>query len=191
MKYFYLLIMACLLAVAGCKSSEQAKKSETKKETKKEIARQEIEKEKQEKDRLEQERIAKEQEEKQAKEELEKKKIESDKQKEELRKVQENLKRMGLAAYRVQITKDGNQIKYADGQTVTLSGTVVDRSLVNTLNDLLAKARDDERKKMNAEPACTGGYETCQDGWLYIYYMIESGNGNCDGQWYKIDQECK
>ncbi len=82
-------------------------------------------------------------------------------------------------------------MKYADGRTVNISGPATDQSLINTLNDLLGKARDDERKKMKSEPACTGGYETCQDGWLYIYYMIESGDGNCTGQWYKTGQECK
>ncbi len=191
MKYFYLITMAFVLIVAGCKSSEQAKKSETKKESKKELARKEVQKEKEEKDRMEQERLVKEQEDKKAKEELERKKIESEKQKEELRRVQENLKKMGLAAFRVEVTKTDNQFNYGDGRVIGITGPVKDRAVLDALNDLLAKARDDERKRMKSEPECAGGYETCQDGWLYVYYMVRSSEGACDGQWYKTGQECK
>lgn len=195
MRYFSLFLMACVLVFAGCKSSEQTTKSESKKETKKEskkeLAKQELEKEKQEKERLEQERIAKEREEKKAKEDLEKQKIESEKQKNELKKVQDNLKRMGLAAFRVDVTRENNQFKYADGRTVIITGSPKDQTVISALNDLLNKAKDDERKKLNSEPACSGGYETCQEGWLYIYYMVRSSDGSCGGEWFKTGQECK
>lgn len=190
MKYFY-LILAMGIILSGCKSGEQSRKGESKKESKKETARIEMQKEKEEKEKLEQEKLAREQEEKRAKEELERKKMESEKQKEELRKVQENLKRMGLAALRIDAVKDGNLIKYSDGKTVNIKGPVSDREILMTLDDLLKKAQDDERKKTNAEPVCRGGYETCQNGFLYVHMMWPSKDGVCAGEWYKTEQECK
>ncbi len=194
MNFFYLLLTVSLI-LSGCKSGEQSRKESNKELAKQEkkLVRQELEKEKQmqEKKSLEQERLAKEQEEKQVKEELERKKIESEKQKDELRKVHENLKRMGLAAIRIDAVKEGNLITYSDGRTVTTTGSVTDRGMLMTLDELLKKALDNERKKTNAEPVCAGGFETCQNGVLYVYIMRAGRDAACTGEWFRTEQECK
>jgi hypothetical protein len=189
MRSLTVLLLTLAVIFSGCKSSEKATKEETKKTSKKEMKKEEDKKVKEDEiKKIEQEKLAKQEEERKAKEELEKKKMESDKQKEELRKVQENLKKMGLAALHVEFTKENDVLRYNDGKTIKTTSVLKDQDLLVKFNELLQKTKENEGKSMKTGGWCYGGYEACNEGKLFVY-VVE--NKDCTGQWYATDGACK
>ncbi len=130
-------------------------------------------------------------EEQMAREELEKKKIENEKQKMELKAVKERLRNMGLGVTFSMMTRANEVFRYIDGHTVVAKEKVVDQGILAPLNELLSKQKEKSNEFQNEWSVCSGGFEACQGGRLYIYFMERDQNGACTGAWYLTDQECK
>jgi len=186
MKSIAFIFALTLGVLIGCKSEEKATKKD------KEVAANEDKKAKDEElKKLEQEKAKKEEEERLAKQELDKKKANLVQQQQELASVRENLKKMGLAAVFVYITKSGDTFTYQDGHTVMIKEKVADGFVQQSLDQIVQKQLEKENAARDSYNTCSNGFEACLDHKLYINFMSRDEKGNCVRQWYLTTVEYK
>jgi hypothetical protein len=181
MRIVIVSIMAAFLLTLGCSSSQKTVEKKTTNNEKNDEALA----------KMNEERVKKENDEKAAREELEKKKLENEKQKMELKIVKERLRNMGLAVVFANVTRVNDVFRYPDGHTITVKEKVSDQGILVPLNELLSRQKEKNNEVQNELNVCSGGFEACQEGRLYIYFMERDQNGACSGAWYRTDQECK
>ncbi len=181
------LWIACLFLAAGimgCASSEKSSRDNTQ-------ALSEVKaKAETETKKLEEEKEAKEKEAALAEEELLKKKAESEKQREELGAVKERLKKMGLAAVFVPITRDGQVFLYPGGRTATIKYAVSDMIVLRSLNQLMDKQLEKSNSDRDYFNTGNGGFEACLNDQLYILFMHRGQSGAIVRDWFEMLEKC-
>ncbi len=141
--------------------------------------------------KLDEERMIKEEEAKKEAAEVEVKKAHREKASAELKAVKENLKKMGLAAVFVPMTKNGDTFNYPGGKAIVVKEKVTDSGVLQSLNSMIdqqTEKYDDDRHQLST---CSGGYETCMDSKGYILYLSKDAGGTCIREWYLVNADCR
>ena len=125
-----------------------------------------------------------------AKEEVVEKKAMVDKCKSDLMAVRDLLIKMGVAAERVNVVKVGDVFRYQDQSSRTALAVIKDPDVVSRLDAIVEQQKNKDNDAMDFFNGCSGGFETCIDGQMYLQYMVKDG-GTCTRTWYLVDRNCK
>lgn len=185
MKTWIIILFVSAGTMISCASSDKTSKSENQLAVAAEKA-----KKAEETMKMEEQKSAKEKEEIKAKEELEKKKAESEMQKEELKAVKERLKKMGMAAVYVPVSKDGDAFSYPGGRTTAIRTKVTDDITVRSLSLVVDKQIEKSNSDRDHYNTGLGGFETCLNNQLYILFMSKDKNGMVVREWYETLEKC-
>ncbi len=184
-----LIIFAALTLMIGCGGSGKSSKPDKQKEMT--MLAENRAKAEAEAKKLDEERMIKEEEAKKEAAEVEVKKAHREKASAELKAVKENLKKMGLAAVFVPMTKNGDTFNYPGGKAIVVKEKVTDSGVLQSLNSMIdqqTEKYDDDRHQLST---CSGGYETCMDSKGYILYLSKDAGGTCIREWYLVNADCR
>lgn len=91
----------------------------------------------------------------------------------------------------VSVQRVDDEFVYLDGRRLRMRPVVPDQPTSEKLGFALQKGRDREAMMMRMRVACSGGFEVCFGGAVYLFYEEKDHQGHCFGSWYVTEASCK